>query len=262
MTQQMLDNIEFTLNPDEVIHDQFVLPSPPVPPNSHLPLTVDQMERPPPKKRRPDFDPTAEAVIPKRRASTPGTFSSNVKKPGDGHHMKSQTPPKEITKESLMKPIHKRLTTLQNGENERVKTPRCAIRFVKDLPEALPPFRSTPRSAGLDISSPIDLVIQPGSIVTIDSGLRFQLPKNTYGKLSSRSSLAAKGLLCLESSISEDYRGRVFLLMMNCHVTESIKICRGDPIAQLITVKISYPKAIQYHDLAPTLRGATIKDKE
>lgn len=263
MAQAMLDNLDFQLDFHEedqpVVQDHFLVP-PSAPTldqssSSILPLTPDQMEIPP-----------------KRKSSTPKSFSSNMKRNHDGK-LKQPMSPESSTQAPAPAPVQPPQPPSQPQPPSTVKYemdpsnmvdvqleqmvtkyPRGALKFVRMLNNALPPFRATPKSAGFDLCSPIDFQIDPGALIKINTGLAIELPSNTYGQLTSRSSLASKGLTCITGTLDEDYRGCVFILLKNDSKVK-FRICRGDAIAQLICIKISYPKAIQVRELKQTLRG-------
>ena len=72
------------------------------------------------------------------------------------------------------------------------------------------------------------------------------LPKNSYGSIRDKSSLAAKGLLTLGGVIDNDYTEEIIVIMTS--LIEPIKIKKGQKIAQLIVSNISYPeiKKVKY----------------
>ena len=70
---------------------------------------------------------------------------------------------------------------------------------------AIIPTRASKESAGLDIYSNIDIDIEVGSIKKVNTGICISLPKNSYGSIRYKSSLASKGLLTLGGVIDKDY---------------------------------------------------------
>ena len=72
---------------------------------------------------------------------------------------------------------------------------------------AIIPTRASKRPAGLDLFSRIDVRIEVNSIKKINTGICISLPKNSYGSIRDKSSLAAKGLLTLGGVIDNDYTG-------------------------------------------------------
>ena len=61
--------------------------------------------------------------------------------------------------------------------------------------DAIIPTRASKRSAGLDLYSSVDVNFDTNSIKKVNTGICISLPKNTYGSIRDKSSLAAKGLL-------------------------------------------------------------------
>ena len=102
------------------------------------------------------------------------------------------------------------------------------------------PTRASKESAGLDLCSSIDVDIEVGSVKKVNTGICLSLPENSYGSIRDKSSLASKGLLTLGGVIDKDYTGEIIVIMTS--LTESIKIKRGQKIAQLIVSNIMYPE--------------------
>ena len=105
---------------------------------------------------------------------------------------------------------------------------------------AIIPTRASKRSAGLDLYSSIDVYLEVGSIKKINIGICVSPPKNSYGSIRDKSSLAAKGLLTLGGVIDNDYTGEIIIIMTS--LIEPIKIKQGQKIAQLIVSNIMYPE--------------------
>ena len=102
------------------------------------------------------------------------------------------------------------------------------------------PTRASKGSAGLDLYSRIDVNIEVSSIKKVNTGICISLPENSYGSIRDKSSLAPKGLLTLGGVIDSDYTGEIIVIMTS--LIESIKIKKGQKIAQLIVSNITYPK--------------------
>ena len=82
--------------------------------------------------------------------------------------------------------------------------------------------RASKESAGLDLYSSIDINIEVGSIKKVNTGISISLPKNSYGSIRDKSSLASKALLTLGGVIDKDYTGEIILIMT--YLIEPIKI--------------------------------------
>ena len=106
--------------------------------------------------------------------------------------------------------------------------------------DAIIPTRASKRSAALDLYSSIDVNIEVGSINKVNTGIRVYLPETTYGSIGDKSSLAAKEVLTLGGVIDSDYTGEIIVIMTS--LVETIKIKKGQKIAQLIVSNITYPE--------------------
>ena len=116
---------------------------------------------------------------------------------------------------------------------------------------AIKPTRASKESAGLDLYSSIDVDIEVGSIKKVNTGICISLPKNSYGSIRDKSSLASKGLLTLGGVIDKDYAGEIIVIMT--YLIEPIKI--GKKIAQLIVSNIMYPEIKKVKFLKDTERN-------
>ena len=119
--------------------------------------------------------------------------------------------------------------------------------------DAIIPTRASKGSAGLDLNSNIDVDININSIKKVNTGIRVSLPENTYGSIRDKSSLAAKGVLTLGGVIDSDYTGEIIVIMTS--LMKSIKIKKGQKIAQLIVSNIMYPEIKKVKYLKETERN-------
>ena len=115
------------------------------------------------------------------------------------------------------------------------------------------PTRASKRSAGLDLYFSIDVNIEVSSIKKVNTGICISLPENSYGSIRGKSSLVSKGLLTLGRVIDSDYTGEIIVIMTS--LIESIKIKKGQKIAQLIVSNIMYPKIKKVKYLKETERN-------
>ena len=115
------------------------------------------------------------------------------------------------------------------------------------------PTRASKSSAELDLYSSIDVNIEVGSIKKVNTGICISVPENSYGSIRDKSSLASKGLLTLGGVIDSDYTGEIIVIMTS--LIESIKIKKGQKIAQLIVSNITYPEIKKLKFLKDTERN-------
>ena len=102
-------------------------------------------------------------------------------------------------------------------------------------------------------NSGIDVDIEVGSIKKVNTGICISLPENSYGFIRDKSSLASKGLLTLGGVIDKDYTGEVIVIMTS--LIKTIKIKKGQKIAQLIVSNIMYPEIKKVESLKETERN-------
>ena len=119
------------------------------------------------------------------------------------------------------------------------------------------PQYQTLHSAGCDLTSSVDITLQPGKWSAVPTGLFLEIPADLMAMVCPRSGLALKhGITVLNSPgiIDSDYRGEVKVVLIN-HSDVEYSVKRGDRIAQLIFS--SAPRAALLHreQLSDTVRG-------
>lgn len=120
--------------------------------------------------------------------------------------------------------------------------------------QALMPVRAHNMDAGLDLISPVDMVIPERGSVTVDTGVHIELPPNTAGFLKSKSGLNVKYGITSEGVIDVGYTGSIAVKLYN-HSGMDYTVRRGDKISQLVVVKIDTPEPVLVDKLADTERG-------
>ncbi len=98
--------------------------------------------------------------------------------------------------------------------------------------------KATPGSAGYDIRSAVDYVLQPFEIFAVPTNLCFNLPEGYEAQVRSRSGLSLKGITVFNSpgTIDSDYTGQVKVILRN-HTLQEFIINKGDRIAQVVFAK-------------------------
>lgn len=108
------------------------------------------------------------------------------------------------------------------------------IKFILTHENAGPPQKGTSKSAGYDLRSIEKCVISARSHLAIKTGLKIELPANTYGRIASRSGLSFKhGIEVGAGVIDEDYTNELMIILHN-HSDIDFKVEVGDRIAQII----------------------------
>lgn len=105
------------------------------------------------------------------------------------------------------------------------------------------PKRAHRTDAGLDLCTPIDFtILGRGGNYTIDTGVHIELPRNTYGKIESKSGLNVNhGIVSCGGVIDEGYTGSIAVKLYNLG-RKPHTFHRGDKIAQLIVQPCVYEK--------------------
>jgi dUTP pyrophosphatase len=131
--------------------------------------------------------------------------------------------------------------------------------FVKKLSElAQIPQYQTAESAGFDLHSVEDVVLEAGERKLIGTGLSFEIPKGYEIQIRPRSGLAYKyGISVLNSpgTIDSDYRGEIKVLLIN-HSDTSFEIKVGDRIAQGVIQEVIQSSFEEVENLSETERGS------
>lgn len=129
------------------------------------------------------------------------------------------------------------------------------ILFVKDQPNAKIPTKGSKHAAGYDLYSTSTTTVYPHSRAIIQTGLKIQMPKHIYGRISPRSGLARDyGIHIGAGVIDEDYRGPLTVLLFN-HSNARFKVNEGDRIAQIIFEKYFNYEFSQVEQLDDSERG-------
>ncbi len=139
------------------------------------------------------------------------------------------------------------------------ESPRVGLEVLPHA-EGLPlPEAMTKGASGYDLRAAIDddVVVPPGRLVIVPTGLRLEMPEELEAQVRPRSGLAAKheiGVLNSPGTVDSDYRGEVKVLLYNFG-TEPFRIARGDRIAQLVFARVYHPR-LEVRALSDTERAS------
>jgi dUTP pyrophosphatase len=132
------------------------------------------------------------------------------------------------------------------------------LAFQRLDPNAALPERARPGDAGFDLRSIEDVEVGPGERAMIGTGVAVAIPDGHAGLVLPRSGLASKHGLTLANApglIDSGYRGELICSVVNLDPHESVKIARGDRIAQLVVVEVSERRPGWVDELPPSSRG-------
>lgn len=126
----------------------------------------------------------------------------------------------------------------------------------QELP--LPSYESD-SSSGLDLRAAVgnDVVLGPGEIRLIPTGLSISIPKGYEAQIRPRSGLALRyglGVVNSPGTIDADYRGEIGVIAINWG-EKPFTIKRGDRIAQIVINKVYRATVEEVDELDPTRRG-------
>ncbi|MEV2558564.1 dUTP diphosphatase [Paenibacillus larvae] len=141
------------------------------------------------------------------------------------------------------------------------------VKIKKLHPDAVIPEYATAGAAGFDLVALEDVIIEPGDVKTIRTGLAFEIPVGYELQIRPRSGVSLKTKLRQPNSvgtIDSDYRGEVQLMFENtltklAHLNvklASYLIQKGDRLAQGIIAPVERAKFTVVDELSDTTRGA------
>jgi dUTP pyrophosphatase len=132
------------------------------------------------------------------------------------------------------------------------------LAFQRLDPDAALPERAHPGDAGFDLRSIKDVEVGPGERAMIGTGVAVAIPDGHAGLVLPRSGLASKHGLTLANApglIDSGYRGELICSVVNLDPHESVKIARGERIAQLVVVEVPERRPGWVDELPPSSRG-------
>ena len=119
---------------------------------------------------------------------------------------------------------------------------KIAVKLKDGCEDLSLPAYATAGASGMDLRADVDkdVVLMPGEIKLISSGIYLGIPEGYEAEIRPRSGLALKhgiSLVNTPGTIDSDYRGLVSLIMIN-HGKEPFCIRRGDRIAQMVVKEV------------------------
>jgi dUTP pyrophosphatase len=129
-------------------------------------------------------------------------------------------------------------------------------RLDPDLP--LPAY-AHPGDAGADLVAAEDVVLAPGERRLVPTGIAIALPDGYVGLVHPRSGLAHRlGVTVLNApgTVDAGYRGEIKVNLVNHDPAATVKISRGDRIAQVLVQRVERAAFRPVDELPETVRGA------
>ena len=133
------------------------------------------------------------------------------------------------------------------------------IGYKRLHPRARVPERATAGASGFDLAACLDqpLVLEPGRIALVPTGLALAVPRGMEGQIRARSGLALRhGIAVLNGpgTIDSDYRGPLGVILANLG-SETFRIKDGDRIAQIVFARVPVVELREEPELGETDRG-------
>lgn len=130
---------------------------------------------------------------------------------------------------------------------------------VLRLDDGLPlPSYAHADDAGADLHARVDVVLEPGQRALVPTGIALALPPGWAGFVHPRSGLAARvglGMVNAPGTIDAGYRGEVMVNLVNHDPRATIRLARGDRIAQLVVQRVARARFEVATTLADSDRG-------
>ena len=117
-------------------------------------------------------------------------------------------------------------------------------------PDLALPAYAHPGDAGADLVSAVDVELAPGERAMVPTGIAIALPDGYAGFVHPRSGLAAKlgvGIVNAPGTVDAGYRGEIKVLLVNHDRTNTVRLRRGDRIAQLVVQRV---ERARFHEVA------------
>lgn len=132
--------------------------------------------------------------------------------------------------------------------------------LVQRLDPGVPlPAYALPGDAGADVVTTVDASLAPGERAVLPTGLALALPDGYAVFVHPRSGLAARcgmSLVNAPGTVDSGYRGEVKVIVINHDPVSTLRLSRGDRIAQLVLQKVERASFEVVDELPSSERGA------
>ena len=139
-----------------------------------------------------------------------------------------------------------------------VDHPALLVRVRRVHDDAVLPSYAHPGDAGADLTTTVDVRLEPGERALVPTGISVALPEGYVGLVHPRSGLAARcGLSIVNTpgTVDAGYRGELKVMLINLDPREPIVLDRGDRIAQLVVQRVEHADFVEVDELPASVRG-------
>ncbi len=147
----------------------------------------------------------------------------------------------------------------RNSEASAPVVDLLPVRLQRLSEDATIPSYAYEADAGLDLSSSVDITLEPFERKLVPTGLAIAIPEGYAGFVLPRSGLAFREGLSMANTpglIDAHYRGELKVVAVNLDASRPIHLTKGERIAQLVILPVP-PIQIEVVDaLDSTDRGA------
>lgn len=131
---------------------------------------------------------------------------------------------------------------------------------VRRLDPGIPlPSYAHPGDAGADLSTTVDVRLEPGERALVPTGIGIALPEGFVALVHPRSGLAARcgvSIVNAPGTVDAGYRGEIKVMLINLDPREAVVLSRGDRIAQLVVQQVERARFVEVDELPASARGA------
>jgi len=129
------------------------------------------------------------------------------------------------------------------------------IKIKKIAEDVKAPNFAKEGDAGLDMYSNEEVLLKPGDIHAVATGVCMEIPHGFVGLVWDKSGLALKsGVKTMGGVIDSGYRGEVKIIIKNLS-NEILNIEKGQKVAQMLIQKVENPEIKIVEELSETERG-------
>lgn len=126
-------------------------------------------------------------------------------------------------------------------------------------PDVPLPTYAHPGDAGADLVTTVDVSLKPGERAVVPTGVSLALPDGYVALVHPRSGLAAQhgvSVVNAPGTIDAGYRGEIMVILVNLDPNETVRLSRGDRIAQVVFQQVERASFIEVERLPGSDRGA------
>ncbi|MFL6051920.1 MAG: dUTP diphosphatase [Actinoallomurus sp.] len=131
--------------------------------------------------------------------------------------------------------------------------------LIQRLDPGLPaPSYAHPGDAGADLVTTVDVELPPGARALVPTGVAIALPDGYAAFVHPRSGLAARlGVTIVNApgTIDAGYRGEIKVTLLNTDTEHTVRLTRGDRIAQLVIQRVERAVFHEVQALPGSARG-------